>query len=318
MKIHIVCPAPPGSRKGNRVTAERWRRLLANEGHDVTIAADWRGEACDVLLAMHARRSFRAAAAYRRMHPHGPLTVALTGTDIYRDLPLSKHAQQAVRWADRLIGLHHEVARDLPQAARGKLRVVLQSIEPTSPRRKPSKETFDICVLGHLRQEKDPTRAALALRALPRLRNVRLFHAGEALTARYARWAKAAMRLDHRYHWLGEISRTDALKLLASSRLMVISSRMEGGANVVSEAIVNGVPILASRISGNVGLLGRDYRGYFPVADTAALAKLIDRACTDERFYDSLRAAVTRLAPCFQPRFEQAALARLMAEVGAL
>src|SRR5580765_2825706 len=99
MKVHIVCPAPPGSRRGNRVTAERWRRLLANEAHEVTIAADWRGQECDVLLAMHARKSYPAIRAYRRERPHGSLIVALTGTDLYHDLPRSEHARQSVRWA---------------------------------------------------------------------------------------------------------------------------------------------------------------------------------------------------------------------------
>ena len=272
MKIILVCPAPPGSRKGNRVTAERWRRLLKNEGHHAVIATDWDAEPCDVLLGLHARKSFAAMRRYRRAHPAGPLIVALTGTDLYHDLPRSHRAQQSVRWADRLIGLHDTVGADLPHDARGKLRVVLQSAEALSPQPARSNHRFEVCVLGHLRHEKDPMRAALALRLLPRRDSLRLVQAGESLTPRYALWATSAMRADPRYRWLGEIPRGRAVRMLASSRLMVISSRLEGGANVVSEAIVNGVPILASEIPGNLGLLGANYRGYFPVGDTQALA----------------------------------------------
>ena len=65
---------------------------------------------------------------------------------------------------------------------------------------------------------------------------------------------------------------------------MVLSSRSEGGANVISEAIVAGVPILASRMDGNVGLLGADYPGYFPVGDTQALARLLWRIEADAPF----------------------------------
>lgn len=311
----MVCPAPPGSRKGNRVTAERWRRLLRNEGHTVIIGNDWQGEACDVLLGLHARKSFLAVRRYRREHPRGPLIVALTGTDLYHDLPRSRRAQQSIGWADRLIGLHALFAQDLPTEVRSKARVILQSAAPVEPKPVRSKHTFDVCVLGHLRHEKDPLRAAMALRWLPDLDSVRIIQAGQALTPRYARLADAARRLDARYRWLGEIPRPRALQLLASSRLMVISSRLEGGANVVSEAIVNGVPILASRIAGNIGLLGSDYGGYFDVGNTRALADLLARAHGDPRYYRELQHSVTSLAPRFRAEQEQASLAALLREL---
>jgi putative glycosyltransferase (TIGR04348 family) len=315
MKIIMVCPVPPDSRRGNRVTANRWSSLLLKEGHQVAVVQDWHGESCDVLLALHARKSFAAVRRYRKEHPSGPLIVALTGTDLYRDIPRSRQARQAIGWADRLIGLHEAVDRDLPQDTHAKLRLILQSVETISPRPARSKKTFDVCVLGHLRYEKDPLRAAWALRRLPHLESMRVIQAGQALSPRYAKWAESAARQDARYQWLGEISRARALGLLASSRLMVISSRMEGGANVVSEAVVNQVPILASDIAGNVGLLGTAYHGYFPVADTQALATLLEKACRDQHFYLDLQQSIARSAPRFQPQLEQAKLASLMREL---
>jgi glycosyltransferase involved in cell wall biosynthesis len=174
---------------------------------------------------------------------------------------------------------------------------------------------FDICVLGHLRGEKDPLRAALALRLLPANTRVRVIHAGEALSNFWKTRAKAAQKRDARYRWLGEIPRRQSQGLLAASKLLVISSRMEGGANVISEAIVNGIPILASWIPGNRGLLGEDYPGYFPVGDTRALAQLMLRAENDRRFYSRLKAHCFRLAPRFTPARERTAWVRLLAEL---
>lgn len=312
MKVHIVCPAPAGSTKGNRVTAQRWRTLLQELGHKVVIADGWRGERCDVLLALHARKSHAAVRAYRRQHPGAPVVVALTGTDVYRDLARSRRARESLQWATRLIALHDAIYEALPVEVHAKVSVILQSKRPLLPRPARSAEGVDLCVLGHLRHEKDPLRAALALRRKPHLKNVRLVQAGAALTPRYACWARAAMRRDPRYRWVGELPRARALRLLASSHLLVVSSRMEGGANVVSEAIVNRVPVLASHIPGNIGLLGPSYAGYYPAADTQALADLIERACRDRAFYRELTDAVCALAPRFTPARERQQLRILL------
>lgn len=313
--ILIVCPVPRGSRKGNRVTAERWKNHLQAMGHRVRIAGDWNGQRCDVLLALHAKKSYEAIRRYRRERPSGPLVVALTGTDIYRDLPKGGKPLQSLRWADRLIALHDAICDDLPAEVHAKVRVIHQSTLPVSPRPNQSQTTFDVCVLGHLRHEKDPLRTAMALRLLRDLPDLRLTQAGQALSPRYAAWARAMMQHDRRYRWLGEIPRRQALRLLASSHLMVISSRMEGGANVVSEAIVNGVPILASDISGNRGLLGPDYPGYFPVGDTASLARLLRRTCVDSDYRQALTMRIAALAPRFTPESETAALKALLREL---
>lgn len=129
------------------------------------------------------------------------------------------------------------------------------------------------------------------------------------------RQAASQMRANPRYQWLGELPRWRALRVLARSRLHVLSSRAEGGANVLSEAIACGVPTLASRIPGSVGILGRDYPGYFPVGDTQALADLLRRAETDAGFRGRLQAACDRLRPLVHPDHEREALKRLLAEL---
>lgn len=314
MKIFLACPAPPRSRKGNRVTASRWAAILHDLGYRVKTAQNYDGSTCDLLIALHARRSFSAVRQFHRLHPSRPLIVALTGTDLYRDIRTSRSAQHSLEWADRLVVLQPCGIHELPARLRFKARVIYQSAERVRPRSVPDNSTFDICVLGHMRGEKDPLRAALALRLLPASSRVRVIHAGEALSNFWESRARAAEKRDARYRWLGEIPRRQAQRLLVGSRVLVLSSRMEGGANVISEAIVNDVPVLASWIPGNRGLLGEDYPGYFPAGDTRALAGLMFRAENDRGFYSRLKAHCFRLAPRFTPARERAAWARLLAE----
>jgi putative glycosyltransferase (TIGR04348 family) len=315
MKIFVACPAPPRSRKGNRVTAVRWAGILKDLGHRPTIGRTYDGWPCDLLIALHARRSAAAVRDFVNRDPRKPVIVALTGTDLYRDIHTSKMAEFAIGIADRLVVLQERGPDELPPGLRARTRVIYQSAVPTRSRPAPGRRFFEVCVLGHLRGEKDPFRAALALRLLPADSRIRLTHAGRALTAAMARRAAALMRREPRYHWLGEVSAGRARRLLARSRLLVLSSRMEGGANVLSEAIAEGVPVLASRIPGNVGILGGRYPGFFPVGDTAALARLLRRAETDPAFYARLQSGVSGLAPLVDPARERAAWASLLGEL---
>jgi glycosyltransferase involved in cell wall biosynthesis len=92
------------------------------------------------------------------------------------------------------------------------------------------------------------------------------------------------------------------------SHAMVISSVMEGGAHAVSESIGMGVPVIASRIAGNIGLPGDDYSGYFPVGDENALASLMARAQSDAGRLQSLRTAVAKRRKFAEPQTERRAL----------
>lgn len=311
----MACPAPPRSRKGNRVTAVRWARILRKLGHRLIIDQEYDGRPCDLCIALHARRSHSAVVQYRRNYPAGPLVVALTGTDLYRDIHTSRRAQQSLELADRLIVLQPKGRVELPARLRSKLRVIYQSAQPTQMRPHRDRRFMEVCVLGHLRSEKDPFRAALALRLLPATAGIRVVHAGQAMSPAMALRARKLAAQDSRYRWLGEVPRWQARRLLARSHLLVLSSRMEGGANVISEALVDGVPVLASRIPGSEGLLGDDYPGVFPVGNTRALAELLLRAASEPAFYDRLKQWCARLAPLFDPAGEQQAWERLLQEL---
>jgi putative glycosyltransferase (TIGR04348 family) len=296
MKIALVTPAGPGTRNGNRHTALRWAAFLRAAGHRVTVAVEWPpGKPADCMLALHARRSHASIKGFS-----GPLVVALTGTDVYRDIHEFAAARESLELADRLIVLQSKAAEELPKRLRRKVRVVVQS-SSTRLRHRPVTRGFRVCVIGHLRAEKDPLRTLAALPFIPL--PVHVIHLGAALDPNLV-----PHTADPRYRWLGSVPHARALKWLASSHAMVISSRMEGGANVVCEALRIGVPVLASRISGNVGLLGANYPGYYPVEDERALARLLTRAAGDPKFYRTLKQHVSRLRPIVTPRAEARAL----------
>ena len=314
-KICLVTPAPPGSRKGNRVTALRWARILRGLGRRVAVVEEYRGERCDLLVALHALRSFPSVERYRSAHPDGPLVLALTGTDLYGSIHTHAEARHALDLATRLVVLQPLAVTELPEAVRSKARVVYQSVAAPRVRPSPRTDDFEVCVLGHLRPVKDPFRTALAARLLPPSSRVRVLHLGAALSEDMAAQAREEEVVNPRYRWLGEMPRWKALRVLARSRLLSLTSESEGGANVVSEALAASTPVLASRIAGTVGLLGEDYVGYFPVGDEAALARLLGRAETDPDFYQTLCEWCSRLRPLVDPERERRSWADLLREL---
>jgi putative glycosyltransferase (TIGR04348 family) len=310
-RICIVTPARAGSRNGNRHTAQRWAGFLRALGHRVSVTVQWDGEPCDLLLALHARRSHASVVEYRKRYPHRPLVVTLTGTDLYRDLPASREARQSLRIADRIIVLQEDAIRLLDSNSMKKARVVYQSANP-SVRHAPPKGRFRVAVVGHLREEKDPFRVALALAHLDQ--ELEVLQIGDALSPGMKSKAISTMKRDHRYRWLGGRTHAQALGWIARSHLLVVSSVMEGGANVIAEAARIGTPVLASRVSGNVGMLGRTYPGYFPVFDERELAKLIEKNINSRKHYQSLKKALAARRRLFAPAAERAALNRVLRE----
>jgi len=313
-KVVIVSPAPPGSRAGNRNTATRWARILRGLGCRVCVVTQWNGRNCDLLVALHARKSHDALRDFRACHPDRPALLALTGTDLYRDIRQDADAAASLDLATALIVLQEEALEELTPRQRGKAHVIHQSVT-TSLVPSPPARTFRICVLGHLREEKDPFCAARALRSLPG-GQVEVMQAGKSLAREMTREAKRRMRNDARYRWIGELPHWASLRLLSRSHVMVISSRLEGGAHVVSEAIAIGVPVIATDIPGNRGLLGKDYPAYFPVGDHARLAELLRQAIDDRRYLSRLAAAVRRRRHLVDPVRESRAWRKLLQESG--
>lgn len=314
MKIALITPAAPGSRHGNRSTATRWAGLLHELGHKVTVQVDWDGADTDLMVALHARRSHASIRNYAMCYPDQPLILALTGTDLYRDIHADAEAQASMQLASRMIVLQEMGLAELTLALRRKTRVIYQSA-PVIQRPPPLKSCFEIVVSGHLRDEKDPFRAAAALGHLPHDSRIRLTHIGRAMSNAMAKQANTWMTREPRYRWLGEVTHGKALRLLARSRLMAISSRMEGGANVVSEALANHVPVIASRVSGNIGMLGKNYCGYYPLGDERALAQLLWRAEINAAYYKKLARQCSARRSLISPTNERNTWRRILKEI---
>jgi putative glycosyltransferase (TIGR04348 family) len=313
MRIALITPYLPETRNGNAHTALRWRRFLRAAGHRVVLAQDWDGWKTDAMIALHARRSHGAIARCAHAHPDRPLFVVLTGTDLYRDIRTDPDACESLRLATRLVVLQGRGLDELAPALRAKARVIYQSAPSRKPGRK-ARRDFDLCVVAHLREEKDPFRAAYATGLLPPDSRIRVRHVGGALSPDMAAEAASCDEAYPRWRWLGPRGHGEARRWIAASRLLVLSSRLEGGANVICEAVTAGVPVLASDIPGNLGMLGEDYPGYYPVGDTAALAGLMDRAEREPVFYAGLAERCAARAALFHPAREAAAVQDLLRE----
>lgn len=313
MRIALITPYGREHRNGNRHTATRWARFLREAGHTVRTQVEWDWRPADLMLALHARRSFASIRNFAERFPTRPLLLALTGTDLYRDIHEDSGAQQALELAHRLIVLQDCGPDELAPHLAAKTRVIYQSA-PDIARQPSPADTFEVLVIGHLRAEKDPFRVALATAYLPEHSQTRVTHLGSALSEDMAETAELAQRKLPRWHWDGDVSHGTVLKRLSRAHLMVISSVMEGGANVICEALAAEVPVLASRIPGNVGMLGENYPGYFPPGDERRLAKLLSMAEHDPDFYAELLSHALQRRALMRPEQEASRLRQAVAE----
>lgn len=314
--VLIASPALAGANNGNWQTAWRWSRLLAPHYRTQIIPSWQAGEhpQAAALLALHARRSAETIAAWAQAHPGRGLAVVLTGTDLYRDIHHDAAAQRSLALAQRLVVLQELGPQALPAAHRAKTRVIFQS---TTTRRTLDKTGARLraVMVGHLREEKGPQTLWAAARLLRERADIRIDHIGEALDPALAVAARSTMADCPAYRWLGGLPHETVRRHIQRAHLLVHCSRMEGGAHVLMEAVCSGTPVLATRIDGNMGMLGPDYAGYFPVDDAAALAGLLQRCRDEPDRVLALRAQCELRAPLFAPAAEQAALLALLQDL---
>lgn len=304
--IVIVTPALAEANNGNWQTARRWARLLG-AAYRVRLARGWDGGPADLMIALHARRSASAIAAWKRERPMAPLIVVLTGTDLYRDIATDPHARASLRLADALVVLNERGPLRLDPAERAKCHVVLQSCGARQPLPHTGRHLRALMV-GHLRDEKDPLVYLRAARRLAGRDDIVFDHVGAALDPALGAQAAALAASHPRYRWLGPLPHEAARRRIQGAHVLVHASRMEGGAHVVIEALRSGTPVIASRIDGNLGLLGDDWPATFEVGDDAALARLLERARDEPAMLEDLRRRAALRAPRFDPAAEQATL----------
>lgn len=306
----IVTPGTRQANNGNWRTARRWAGFLAGIAKPI-VQSEWRGEPADIAIALHAKRSAASVARLREEAPGVPLVLVLSGTDLYRDLPRSPEAARSLALADRIVALQADALAHVPAEHLGKCEVIHQSSPALSPARK-REGRLDCVAVGHLREEKDPRTLWQALGLLdPRL-PIRLRHIGAPLDPELGRQAQALAARDPRFRWSGAVPHGLARCAIRDAHLLVHPSTMEGGANVIVEAVTAGTPVAASRVSGNVGMLGPDYPGYFEVGDAHGLAGLLATLAADPAALRGLRKACEARRSLFTPAREQRALRRLV------
>ena len=333
-QLIIVSPALAEANNGNWQTAHRWQQMLAGQ-YAVRIVQHWPDGAAagqDVcMLALHARRSALSIAAWsqavnstsRHLRPANSgsapgLAVVLTGTDLYRDIQTDAQAQQSLHLAQRLVVLQERAPEALPEAVRSKTTVIYQSC---SGRHSVPKTTGHLraVMVGHLRDEKSPETLFAAARLLSPQDRVLIDHIGLPLDPLLGAQAQATAAACPQYRWLGGQPHEATRKRIQRAHVLVHASRMEGGAHVLMEAVRAGTPVLASRIAGNIGMLGADYSGYFDWNNAEQLAQLLRRCRAGQvsgahadPLYAHLHAQCSQRALLFAPEAEQTALLNLV------
>ena len=312
-RIAIVCPASAEANNGNWRTARRWQTLLRGQAQ-VRIVQHWpdaQAARDEVMLALHARKSAPAVQAWHAARGAHGLGVVLTGTDLYPDITRDALALRTLDLADSLVVLQPQALQALPEAARARAQVVLQSC-PTRPTLAKTAQRLRVVMVGHLREEKNPAMLWRAVRAIPPTAGIVVEHIGQALSPAMAQQAEATAQASPHYRWLGGLTHAQAVQRIQRAHLLVHTSRSEGGAIVLSEALRCGTPVLATRIDGNVGVLGGDYGGYVAPDDDAALARLLLQCRAQQGQPEGLlqrwQAQCALRAPLFAPEREQAAL----------
>ena len=308
--VVLVSPALQASNNGNWHTAHRWAQFLSSHC-DTALVQHWPERTAQptayaepqCMVALHARRSAPAIAAWAAAWPHKPLIVVLTGTDLYRDIHVNADAQQSLALATHLVVLQDAGLSALPQAWRGKARVIYQSAATLKPARKPQR-VFRALMVGHLRDEKDPCtfmRAAISTKQS----TVYFDQIGSGLDACLAAAARLTAQQALHYRWLGGLPRAATRQHIKRAHVLVNCSLMEGGAHVILEAVQSGTPVLASHIDGNVGMLGADYAGYFELGHAAQLAALVQRCAGEPEFLRKLQIQCSQRAPLFATALEK-------------
>jgi putative glycosyltransferase (TIGR04348 family) len=323
--VVIVSPALAAANNGNWQTARRWRKLLSPDWR-ARISDRWPDEGSggdEVMLALHARRSAAAIAAWAQAKGTQGLVVVLTGTDLYQDIARDAQAQRSLQLARRLVVLQELGIAALPSELQHKARVIYQS---TSARQTLLKSNHQLraVMVGHLREVKSPGTLFEAARLLAGRTDIRIDHIGGAGEAAWAELARATEHDCPGYRWLGELPHAQARQAIQRAHVLVHTSAMEGGAHVIMEAVRSGTPVLASRVPGNVGMLGSDYEGYFEHGQAGQLAALLERCRSGQvarpddpapALLDRLRAQCALRAPLFTAEAERAALLQLLQEL---
>ena len=287
---------------------------MLREKCKVIVQTEWDGRRVDAMIALHAFRSAASIERFGERFPERGIALVLTGTDIYGESGRTAEAARSMAIATRIVALQPDALDRLPGPARSKAEAIFQSAAAL-PRQAKPRGRLDCVAAGHLRAVKDPSTLFAAFRLLPEGLPIALHHFGEALEPALGEEAAALQAHDPRYRYRRGQSHARVRAAIQAAHLLVHPSRAEGGANVIVEAVTSGTPVVATRIPGNVGMLGKRYSGYFEPGDAAGLARILQRALREPAYLARLREQCARRRSLFRPAAEARAVHRLVARL---
>jgi putative glycosyltransferase (TIGR04348 family) len=328
--IVIVSPALADSNNGNWQTARRWQQFLSDQ-FNVRIVKHWEESPATAndaaMIALHARRSAESITAWaqnRGTDAQGSpgLILALTGTDLYRDIESDETAKKSLELAQHLIVLQEKGVEKLSEDLQAKTTVIFQSTTTRKTLTK-AKRRLKVVMVGHLRDEKMPQTLMEAAVLLRGYGDIFIDHIGGPLDPELAQAAEETMQACPNYRWLGNQPHGATRTRIQRAHVLVHASKMEGGAHVIMEAVCSGTPVVASYIDGNIGMLGAGYPGYFPLGNSHALANVLTQLQEDivnpkplppgkSSLYTKLKNQCAERAKLFAPENEQNHLIRLV------
>lgn len=306
--ISVVSPYPVDSQIGNSVSARRIVALLNSAGIKARATFDAVPPYSSAMVAINAWRLSEIIHQFRNTHPNAPIIVVLAGSDLYgtKSKVDAANTRRAMVEASSLVVSQSAALDAVPDYLQSKCKVIPKSVNTNlKVVRNADPDFFNVIIASNLRQEKEPLVSAQAAAMLPTGSRIRMNHYGIALDQDLATQALALTNAPHsRYTWHDGIPHGQVLTEIVAADLFVNSSRFEGGANAVCEAIALGTPVLATRIPGNIGILGLDYPGLFPTGDTKALTGMLVDCEQEAEFLEQLTDTCARLAPAFAPEYE--------------
>lgn len=297
--VLIHSPYPRQRSQGNAVSVRRMAAMLASGG--LAVAVHERGDApvrAKCLIALNARKSAAEIFDFHRRQPECPVVALLTGTDVNHPdmLDAGSATRGALGLCDAIVSLHDGFSHRIPESLLEKTTVIHPSVVlPPGACHRPE-EPWSVVVAGNFRAEKNP---ALMLEAVRRMSDTGVHFHAFGLGGDYQAELEQTAAAYPRFHFHGVREHGEVLEKMQTSRVLLNTSTEEGGANAICEAIAIGLPVIATRIAGNTGMLGSGYEGLFPSENAGALVEILRRAEADPHCYRTLKSQVAARSPLF-------------------
>ncbi len=309
--VLIHSPFPQETGQGNSVTAERMQLIMRSAGIGAHIeTVTYQGGDAKCLVALNAWRSAGVVAEFDRRHNDRQIVVLVTGSDINHPEMGDENSDTRVTMerADALVTLHDADLKALPENLQHKSICIYPSVSlPTGIKhREPLEDRMDVVMAGNIRAVKNPQLAVEVGALLPSDSPIFINSYGDASDQLATEMTHASAEVKH-FNWCGKLDHATLIEKMVRAQLLLNTSTIEGGANAICEAVTMGLPVIASDIRGNVGMLGEDYLGLFPNGDAQAAVGLLQRCVTELSFYQELKKQVAQRAPLFDFATESSA-----------